>query len=54
MEEMLDDVRHELLHVDSENPRQPTDYEDPPTPLRFKSSLSSLKLLKSLCTSTRK
>jgi hypothetical protein len=32
MEEMLDDVRHELLPVDSENPGQPTDYEDPPTP----------------------
>jgi hypothetical protein len=32
MEEMLDDVRHELLPVDSENPHQPSDYEDPPTP----------------------
>jgi hypothetical protein len=32
MEEMLDDVRHELLTVDSENPSQPTDYEDPATP----------------------
>jgi hypothetical protein len=32
MEEMLDDVRHELLTVDSENPDQPTDYEDPATP----------------------
>jgi hypothetical protein len=32
MEEMLDDVRHELLPVDSENPYQPTDYEDPATP----------------------
>jgi hypothetical protein len=32
MEEMLDDVRHELLPIDSENPRQPSDYEDPPTP----------------------
>jgi hypothetical protein len=32
MEEMLDDVCHELLPVDSENPDQPTDYEDPPTP----------------------
>ena len=32
MEEMLDDVRHELLPVDSENPGQPSDYEDPPTP----------------------
>jgi hypothetical protein len=31
MEEMLDDVRHELLPVDSENPPQPLDYEDPPT-----------------------
>jgi hypothetical protein len=30
MEEMLDDVRHELLPVDSENPPQPSDYEDPP------------------------
>jgi hypothetical protein len=29
---MLDDVRHELLTVDSENPGQPTDYEDPATP----------------------
>jgi hypothetical protein len=28
MEEMLDDVRHESLTVDSENPSQPTDYED--------------------------
>jgi hypothetical protein len=32
MEEMLDDVRHELLTIDSENPGQPTDYEDPTTP----------------------
>jgi hypothetical protein len=32
MEEMLDDVRHELLTVDSKNPGQPTDYEDPATP----------------------
>jgi hypothetical protein len=32
MEEMLDDVRHELLPVDSENPGQPYDYEDPSTP----------------------
>jgi hypothetical protein len=32
MEEMLDDVRHELLPVDSENLGQPTDYEDPPMP----------------------
>jgi hypothetical protein len=32
MEEMLDDLRHELLPVDSENPSQPTDYEDPATP----------------------
>jgi hypothetical protein len=31
IEEMLDDVRHELLLVDSEKPRQPTNYEDPPT-----------------------
>jgi hypothetical protein len=30
MEEMLDDVRHELLPINSENPRQPPDYEDPP------------------------
>jgi hypothetical protein len=29
---MLEDVRHELLPVDSENSDQPTDYEDPPTP----------------------
>jgi hypothetical protein len=28
MEEMFDDVRHELLTVDSENSGQPTDYED--------------------------
>jgi hypothetical protein len=33
MEEMLDDVRHEHLPVDSENPDQPSDYEDPPTPM---------------------
>jgi hypothetical protein len=33
MEEMLDDVRHELLPVDSENPGQPINYEDPPTPV---------------------
>jgi hypothetical protein len=32
MEEMLDDVRHELLPVDCKNPRQPPDSEDPPTP----------------------
>jgi hypothetical protein len=32
MKEMLDDVRHELLLVDSENPCQPPDYEDPPSP----------------------
>jgi hypothetical protein len=31
MEEMLDNVRHELLPVNFENPRQPSDYEDPPT-----------------------
>jgi hypothetical protein len=31
MEEMLDDVLHELLPVDPENPGQPSDYEDPPT-----------------------
>jgi hypothetical protein len=54
MEEMLDDVRHEILTVDSENPDQPTDYEDPTTPERFKSSSSSLKLPKSHCMSTRK
>jgi hypothetical protein len=29
---MLDDVRHELLPIDSENPGQPTEYEDPPMP----------------------
>jgi hypothetical protein len=32
MEEMLDDVRHELLPIDSKNHPQPPDYEDPPTP----------------------
>jgi hypothetical protein len=32
MEDMFDDVRHELIPVDSENPRPPTDYENPPTP----------------------
>jgi hypothetical protein len=32
MEEMLDDVWHELLPVDFGNPPQPTDSEDPPTP----------------------
>jgi hypothetical protein len=32
MEEMFDYVHHELLPVDSENPRQPSDYEDPSTP----------------------
>jgi hypothetical protein len=32
MEEMLDDVSHELLPVDLENPGQPSNYEDPPTP----------------------
>jgi hypothetical protein len=32
MEEMLDDVRHEILTIDSENPGQPTNYEDPATP----------------------
>jgi hypothetical protein len=32
MEEMLDDVRHELLPIDLENPSQPTDYEDLATP----------------------
>jgi hypothetical protein len=32
MEEMLDDVRHEILTVDSENLGQPTNYEDPATP----------------------
>ena len=32
MEEMLDDVRHELLTVDSENPGQPTEFEDLATP----------------------
>jgi hypothetical protein len=31
MEEMLDDVCHELIPVDLENPCQPSDYEDPPT-----------------------
>jgi hypothetical protein len=31
MEEMLDDVRQELLPVNSENPGQPSDYEDSPT-----------------------
>jgi hypothetical protein len=28
---MLDDERHELLPIDSENPLQPPDYEDRPT-----------------------
>jgi hypothetical protein len=32
MEEMIYDVHHELLPVDSENPDQPSYYEDPPTP----------------------
>jgi hypothetical protein len=32
MEEKLDDVRHDLLPVDFENPPQPPDYENPPTP----------------------
>jgi hypothetical protein len=32
MEEMLDDVRHELLPIDSKNLPQPPDYEDPPMP----------------------
>jgi hypothetical protein len=32
MEEMLDDVSHELLPVDLENPGQPSNYEDPPMP----------------------
>jgi hypothetical protein len=32
LEEMLGDVRHEILTVDSENSGQPTDYEDPATP----------------------
>jgi hypothetical protein len=32
MEEKLDDVRHELLPIDSENPPQPPNFEDPPTP----------------------
>jgi predicted DNA binding CopG/RHH family protein len=31
MEEMLDDVRHELLPVDLENLHRPTNYENPPT-----------------------
>jgi hypothetical protein len=31
MEEMLDNVRHELLPVDSKNPPPPPDSEDPPT-----------------------
>jgi hypothetical protein len=45
MEEMLDDVRHDLQPVDSENPRQSPD---------FRSSSSSLKMSKSRFTSTRK
>jgi hypothetical protein len=50
---MLDDVHHELLPVDSENP------VNPPIMrillrLRFRCSSSSLKLPKSHCTSTRK
>jgi hypothetical protein len=32
MEEMLDNVRHELLPIDSENSHQHPVYEDPPTP----------------------
>jgi hypothetical protein len=32
MEEMIDDVWHELLPVNSKNPGQPSYYEDPPTP----------------------
>jgi hypothetical protein len=52
-EEMLDDVHHELVPIDSENP------VNPPIMrillrLRFRSSSSSLKLSKSHCTSTRK
>jgi hypothetical protein len=44
---MLDDVRHELLPVDSENPPQPPlpDFEDPPTPevLKFFELLKALE-----------
>jgi hypothetical protein len=32
MEEVLDDVCHELVPMDFENPCQPPDYEDPPMP----------------------
>jgi hypothetical protein len=53
MEEMLDDVQHELLPIDSENPSQPLDLRIL-LRLRFRSSSSSLKLLKSRCTSTQK
>jgi hypothetical protein len=53
MEEMLYDVHHELLPVDSENPPQPPIMRIL-LRLRFRSFLSSLKLPKSRCTSTRK
>jgi hypothetical protein len=53
IEEMLDDVRHELLPVDSENPRQPPIMRIL-LRLGFRSSSSSLKLPKSCSTSTRK
>jgi hypothetical protein len=53
MEEMLDDVRHELLPINSENPCQPLIVRIL-LRLRFRSSLTSLKLPKSRCTSTRK
>jgi hypothetical protein len=55
MEEVLDDVCHELVPIDFENPHHPP----PPIMrillrLRFRSSSSSLKLPKSHCMSTRK
>jgi hypothetical protein len=53
MEEMHDDVHHELLPIDSENPGQPSDYEDPPTP-EVQKFFELLKATKSHCTSTRK
>jgi hypothetical protein len=53
MEAMLDDVRHKLLSVDSENPGQPSDYEDPPT-LEIQKFFQLLNAAKSRCTSTQK
>jgi hypothetical protein len=53
MEEMLDDVRHEILTVNSENPVNPPIMRIQ-LHLRFRSFSSSLKLPKSRCMSTRK